>query len=162
MELTAVTWNIAHASMTESLPPNANLGRITQRLSELNADFIMLNEVKNWDGLTGGFYGGVDQAQKIAQDLGMHHVNANVSPTGLTGHMAVAVLSKYPLRGFTAVEVSPGYGLAEVFVDIAHLAPICLYSLRFDHLSVAAKLSGCRWNAPAGRSTRRATPWPRG
>jgi endonuclease/exonuclease/phosphatase family metal-dependent hydrolase len=144
MRLTVTTWNIAHASLSETVPPNANLGRITATLAAKNADFILLNELKNWDGPFGGGYSDVEiQARKIAQDLGMHFVSANTVATGLTGHMAVGVLSRYPLHGESYQEVSPGYGLIEVSADVPHTTPIRLYSLRFDHVSDAARAAGC-------------------
>lgn len=84
MEFSVITWNIAEGSLTETLPPNSTIPDIAKALALAAPDFVLLNEVKNWDGPFGWAYGGMNQAGQLAHDLGMGYQIANVNVTGLT------------------------------------------------------------------------------
>lgn len=97
-------WNIAEGSMTGALPANSTLPRIVEQIQNLSPDLVLLNEVKNWRGFP--FGSGVNQVQKISELTGLSYSHwGNTVATGLTGHKAVAVLSRHLLGSPTVHRV---------------------------------------------------------
>lgn len=95
-KLRIMAWNIAEGRLTPDSPSNIKLPAIAQHICALSPDIVLLNEVKNerdWP-----FGSGVNQVEELARLTGMPYRHwANTVATGLTGHKAVGILSRYPL-----------------------------------------------------------------
>ena len=96
--LRVMCWNVAEGSDDQHLPANAALPAIAEQVRAKAPDILLLNELKHWDGISGWMGGSVIQAQVLRDLTGMPYAHwTSTVQTGLTGHKAVAVLSRYPL-----------------------------------------------------------------
>jgi endonuclease/exonuclease/phosphatase family metal-dependent hydrolase len=92
-------WNIAEGSNTNTTKPNALIPAIAREIGSKSPDIVLLNEVKHWDILAGGWIGDrIRQTSRIAEMVGLPYLTwGNAVNTGLTGHKVNSVLSRYPL-----------------------------------------------------------------
>ena len=114
LRLKVATWNIAHGrGNTDSnieeggVEKRARIELIADKLKEINADIVLLNEVDfncTWSG-------GQNQAIALAQSAGypFYATQANLDFGFIYGrwYFGNAILSRYPIREATAVELQP-------------------------------------------------------
>jgi endonuclease/exonuclease/phosphatase family metal-dependent hydrolase len=124
-----MTWNIAEGKFLGhgDQPENSQLGLIAQRIREQNPDLVFLNECKNWNWPYGN---GVHQVAALAAMTGLHFQWVNTVATFLTGHKAVAVLSRWPLWGTSAHPLPNGFAIMRTHLFLDGLTYV-LFSLRF-------------------------------
>jgi endonuclease/exonuclease/phosphatase family metal-dependent hydrolase len=99
--LRIMCWNIAegrhnHNALDSSLPA------IAEHIQTHSPDIVLLNEAHNTRRLPligPPIWGtGVNQVQRLAELTGLTHCHwGNTAATGITGHKAVGILSRYPL-----------------------------------------------------------------
>ncbi len=115
-----MTYNIQHGHVHLSQQPGdeIDLVRIANEIRSLNADLIVLNEVRgNSDGQADGY---TSQAETIASLLGFHCVFGRSIYVRGVGPYGNAILSRYPI-------------LESRVIDIPDISPVLP---RFEHRSV--------------------------
>ena len=133
--LRIMVWNIAEGSDDKVYEANATLPDIAEQIKNLSPDIVLLNELHNTRGWP--FGSGVNQAVAIANMAGLPYAQwGNTNATGLTGHKAVAVLSRYPSESPVVHKImhgnsETGYGTLQVAVNINHIRHY-VFSTRFD------------------------------
>jgi endonuclease/exonuclease/phosphatase family metal-dependent hydrolase len=150
--LRVMTWNIAECTTLCSvgknpntpcntdMPWNSQLPLIAQRVRERHADLVLLNEVKNWNWWYPGS-GGVNQVRELAQLTQLTHFGwSKTTNTFLSGHKAVAVLSRFPL-GSGSTHPIKKFAIHRTTCRIANIDHV-LFSLRFDAWSDPDILEG--------------------
>jgi endonuclease/exonuclease/phosphatase family metal-dependent hydrolase len=148
LRLRIFCWNIDEGRNLSGGTPkekNAELPRIAEQIRSKAPDVVLLNELKNerpWP-----FGSGVNQASNLAGATGLKYCHwANTVATGLTGHKAVAVLSRYPIEQSRYHPVMRGtsataYGTLQVTMTAEGLTHQ-IFSMRFDAHNTADNVAG--------------------